>query len=578
MDKYIIVNRTKKIKETKVDKLTKEELDSYLGKNSKSYYKYLEDYNNKKKFVSINWYALFFTPVWGGYRKMWTFLAKIIFVEYFLLYLFLSPILAKMTSTVYMGLVVAIIGVSTLFLTEMLFANYKLLAKAKDYLRLNDNAQGNPIGVILISIVFYAPIVYLLMPLYTTAMDGGYNKRLTIQVDEKKPLFITSAIYDNNLSTTVLDDTLYLYFNKDIDKKSLPKNLSELFTVEGEGVIGSDSSVTVDNQIFHRIVIKLNNKGTKSVAFKYETMIALTNKLRAKDGSSEFSRDFIKIKPFNKFGRLKTRVNNKALRGIKRHLIDIKDETVTDTDTALMWENTSHVEKDDVFSDINKSNDYCQRLKLAGYNDWRLPTINELVTIPINNVLRSAPVDTYRGYWSTTKYVNNTKDFWTRGTDYDIAYSRGGGYTRCVRNINKSKIYVTYDNYLEDKTKHIILDTSTNLLWQNEVFTKDETSSYQHEFGYGKLLDRIDARDYCESLHLGGYSEWKLPTLNEFYSLIDFKNKNSSISEIFENNDDIYWIEDYGSRNNLIINGDHGDTGSEPMFFLRCVRCVHVVE
>jgi len=461
----------------------------------------------------------------------------------------------------------------------MLFVNYKLLAKAKDYLRLKENAQGNPIGTLLISIVFYAPIVYLLIPLYTTVMEGGYNKSLTVHTDEQKPLFISSAIYDNNLTSTVLDDTLYLYFNKNIDEKSLPKNLSELFTIKGGGVIGSNSSVVVDNKIFHRLVIKLNNSGTKSVPFKKSTTIALTNKLRAKDGSSEFSKDFIKIKPFNKFGRLKTRVNNKALRGTERHLIDNKDKTVTDTDTALMWENTSHVTKDNLFGNFNDANDYCQRLNIAGYSDWRLPTINELITIPINDVLKSASVDEYRGYCSSTKYVRSKKEFWTRGTDYDVDYDRGGGsFIRCVRNMNENQVKATYDNYLEDKSKHIILDTSTNLLWQNEVFTEDETWIYRHEFGYGKLLNRIKAIGYCENLYLGGYTNWKLPTLNEFYSLVDFTNKNASLSTKFENNNGIYWVHDRGSSDGFTIHGIYGKTSSTPMSSLNGVRCVHVVE
>jgi hypothetical protein len=46
----------------------------------------------------------------------------------------------------------------------------------------------------------------------------------------------------------------------------------------------------------------------------------------------------------------------------------------TDPDTGLTWT------KADNGSDINwnEANDYCSNLRLGGFSDWRLPTLNEL--------------------------------------------------------------------------------------------------------------------------------------------------------------------------------------------------------
>ena len=57
--------------------------------------------------------------------------------------------------------------------------------------------------------------------------------------------------------------------------------------------------------------------------------------------------------------------------------IDNKDGTITDTKTRLMWQAVTPIESMS-WQDARK---YCKSLELAGYRDWRLPTINELISI-----------------------------------------------------------------------------------------------------------------------------------------------------------------------------------------------------
>jgi hypothetical protein len=63
--------------------------------------------------------------------------------------------------------------------------------------------------------------------------------------------------------------------------------------------------------------------------------------------------------------------------------------TWTDPDTGLMWT------KKDNGSDVswNQASDYCSKLQLAGYKDWRLPTIEELQGIYDPSVTLEAVVD-----------------------------------------------------------------------------------------------------------------------------------------------------------------------------------------
>ncbi|MFZ1011980.1 MAG: DUF1566 domain-containing protein [Terracidiphilus sp.] len=63
--------------------------------------------------------------------------------------------------------------------------------------------------------------------------------------------------------------------------------------------------------------------------------------------------------------------------------------TWTDPGTGLMWA------KKDNGSDVswNQGSDYCTKLRIAGYNDWRLPTIEELQGIDDPSVSIQAVFD-----------------------------------------------------------------------------------------------------------------------------------------------------------------------------------------
>jgi hypothetical protein len=50
------------------------------------------------------------------------------------------------------------------------------------------------------------------------------------------------------------------------------------------------------------------------------------------------------------------------------------NEVWIDPATTLMWTKTDNGNE----VNSNEARDYCLNLKLAGHNDWRLPTINEL--------------------------------------------------------------------------------------------------------------------------------------------------------------------------------------------------------
>jgi hypothetical protein len=60
-----------------------------------------------------------------------------------------------------------------------------------------------------------------------------------------------------------------------------------------------------------------------------------------------------------------------------KYFVDNRNGTISDLRTGLMWSKT-----DNGF-DINwdDAKEYCEKLELAEFNDWRLPTISELKTL-----------------------------------------------------------------------------------------------------------------------------------------------------------------------------------------------------
>ena len=116
-----------------------------------------------------------------------------------------------------------------------------------------------------------------------------------------------------------------------------------------------------------------------------------------------------------------------------------QDGTVTDTATGLMWQQ-------DGAGQMNWETalSYCENLVLAGYDDWRLPNINELQSL-VDYSTYDPAIDTSAfphtmsyTYWSSTTYSNITDSAWSVhfyngvvGTNYKLNNMYGS--VRAVR-------------------------------------------------------------------------------------------------------------------------------------------------
>ena len=72
----------------------------------------------------------------------------------------------------------------------------------------------------------------------------------------------------------------------------------------------------------------------------------------------------------------------------------------------------------------------------------------------------------------------------------------------------------------------VVLDTATALMWQRAD---------------GSTMSWEAAQNYCDTLSVGGYTDWRLPTAYELFSIHDLTRKNPALPVAFAATDAEYW-------------------------------------
>jgi len=111
------------------------------------------------------------------------------------------------------------------------------------------------------------------------------------------------------------------------------------------------------------------------------------------------------------------------------------------------------------------------------------------------------------------------------------------------------------------------VDEKSGLIWQDNKDVAQVTFNYN------------EAKDYCNALKVDSYEDWRLPTLKEFYTIVDLTQNRPALKNGFEVRDDgKYWTSTSFAKKPKkeawYINMSYGEAEAYKMSRVYHVRCV----
>jgi hypothetical protein len=103
-----------------------------------------------------------------------------------------------------------------------------------------------------------------------------------------------------------------------------------------------------------------------------------------------------------------------------------------------------------------------------------------------------------------------------------VHYEWGGSNNNTTKNETKQ--------FIRDDIKKIVVDKKNNLIWQDNLEAKNIKKKWSMMYdtcvatGASSACQNVNgdtADHYCKSLNMGGYSDWRLPTIDELKSIVD---------------------------------------------------------
>ncbi len=118
--------------------------------------------------------------------------------------------------------------------------------------------------------------------------------------------------------------------------------------------------------------------------------------------------------------------------------------------------------------------------------------------------------------------------------------------------------------------KDVIFDTSTSLLWQDAQDNKNLSITYK------------EAQEYCSNLVIAEYNDFRIPTLRELQTIIDYSNYKPAILNGFNYapNETFWTSTPFANDKEYVwsINFKKGDRNTRAKHYDRYIRCVQKIK
>ncbi len=170
------------------------------------------------------------------------------------------------------------------------------------------------------------------------------------------------------------------------------------------------------------------------------------------------------------------------------------------------------------------------------------------------------------------RQTGQSSSYDTNGTEITDGTLKDDGYYRAGET----------PNFTRNTTAMIVTDHLTNLQWADDSNASSVTKPWvtQENYDLGNYTDTSGdtAATYCSGLTLGGYTDWRVPTIEELVSILDRSRNNPAITAPFVNVAPVsYWSvtpSAWGALYAWVIDFGYGNDSTINKNFALNVRCV----